>query len=158
MLAHSPALIATIAASFSLALLLGFGASRLKLPPLAGYLLAGVLIGPGTPGFVVAEENRDLVEELRRQGQHAVAGDAAQPNVLVQAHIARARTLVLAIPDAARARRMVELARMLNPRVRILIRAHSDEEAELLRRENAGETFVGEQELADSMAREILGA
>jgi sodium/hydrogen exchanger family protein len=45
-------LITTIAAAFGLALLLGFVAARLKLPPLVGYLLAGIVIGPSTPGFV----------------------------------------------------------------------------------------------------------
>jgi CPA2 family monovalent cation:H+ antiporter-2 len=49
---HSIPLITTIAAAFGLALLLGFVAARLKLPPLVGYLLAGIVIGPGTPGFV----------------------------------------------------------------------------------------------------------
>ncbi|HEY6511944.1 MAG TPA: cation:proton antiporter [Burkholderiaceae bacterium] len=45
-------LIVTLAAALGLALLLGFVAARLKLPALVGYLLAGVLIGPHTPGFV----------------------------------------------------------------------------------------------------------
>jgi len=49
---HSIPLITTTAAAFGLALLLGFVAARLKLPPLVGYLLAGIVIGPGTPGFV----------------------------------------------------------------------------------------------------------
>ena len=49
---HHFALISTIAAGLGLALLLGFLAVRLKLPILVGYLLAGVLIGPATPGFV----------------------------------------------------------------------------------------------------------
>jgi CPA2 family monovalent cation:H+ antiporter-2 len=49
---HETTLIATIAAAFVLAFGLGFGAARLKLPPLVGYLLAGVVIGPFTPGFV----------------------------------------------------------------------------------------------------------
>jgi K+:H+ antiporter len=49
---HSIPLITTLAAGFGLALLLGFLAARLKLPPLVGYLLAGIVIGPGTPGFV----------------------------------------------------------------------------------------------------------
>jgi CPA2 family monovalent cation:H+ antiporter-2 len=49
---HSIPLITTIAAAFGLALLLGFVAARLRLPPLVGYLLAGIVIGPGTPGFV----------------------------------------------------------------------------------------------------------
>ena len=49
---HAAPLIATLAAGFGLALVLGFVAARLKLPPLVGYLLAGVAIGPYTPGFV----------------------------------------------------------------------------------------------------------
>src|SRR3954471_11184655 len=49
---HSIPLITTIATALGAALLLGFLAVRLKLPALVGYLLAGVLIGPFTPGFV----------------------------------------------------------------------------------------------------------
>jgi monovalent cation:H+ antiporter-2, CPA2 family len=49
---HDVSLIAILATGFSLALILGFAATFLKVPPLVGYLLAGVLIGPATPGFV----------------------------------------------------------------------------------------------------------
>ena len=49
---HETGLIATIAVGFALAFLLGMAAHRLKLPPLVGYLLAGVAVGPFTPGFV----------------------------------------------------------------------------------------------------------
>ncbi len=49
---HDVGLIATIAAAFGLALVLGLLARRVGMPPLVGYLLAGVAIGPATPGFV----------------------------------------------------------------------------------------------------------
>ncbi|MES2499931.1 MAG: cation:proton antiporter, partial [Pseudomonadota bacterium] len=49
---HSITLITTIAAGFGLALVFGFIAERCKLPALVGYLLAGILLGPATPGFV----------------------------------------------------------------------------------------------------------
>jgi len=49
---HDVTLIATIAIGFILAFLLGLAAQRLRLPPLIGYLLAGVLVGPHTPGFI----------------------------------------------------------------------------------------------------------
>lgn len=49
---HNLSLIVTLASGFSLALLFGFIAERLKIPALVGYLVAGVLIGPATPGFV----------------------------------------------------------------------------------------------------------
>ena len=49
---HSVELITTIAAALGLALIFGFIAVRLRLPALVGYLFAGILIGPFTPGFV----------------------------------------------------------------------------------------------------------
>ena len=48
---HETKLIALIAIGFVLALALGFLAARLRLPPLIGYLLAGIAVGPYTPGF-----------------------------------------------------------------------------------------------------------
>src|SRR6186997_680307 len=49
---HNIDLITTIAASLGLAMILGFMAIRLRMPPIVGYLLAGIVIGPATPGFV----------------------------------------------------------------------------------------------------------
>jgi len=49
---HETSLIATIAVSLTFAFVGGFVAVRLRLPPLVGYLLAGVAVGPFTPGFV----------------------------------------------------------------------------------------------------------
>jgi CPA2 family monovalent cation:H+ antiporter-2 len=49
---HETSLIALLAIGFVLAFGLGFLAARLRLPPLVGYLLAGIAVGPHTPGFV----------------------------------------------------------------------------------------------------------
>ena len=49
---HDTALIATIAGGLGLAFILGLLATRLSLPPLVGYLVAGIVAGPFTPGFV----------------------------------------------------------------------------------------------------------
>jgi CPA2 family monovalent cation:H+ antiporter-2 len=49
---HDLPLITTIAAAFTAAWLLGLLTQWLKLSPIVGYLLAGVIIGPHTPGFV----------------------------------------------------------------------------------------------------------
>ena len=48
---HDVPLITTIAAALGLALIMGFVAARLKLPALVGYLIAGIIIGPATPGL-----------------------------------------------------------------------------------------------------------
>jgi CPA2 family monovalent cation:H+ antiporter-2 len=105
---------------------------------------------------VVAEQNRERVEELRRRGQPAVAGNAAEPAVLIQAHIARAAMLVIATADTFEVRAMIETARALNPGIRCLVRSHNEEEARLLREDTGGAVFLGEQELARNMARYVF--
>jgi monovalent cation:H+ antiporter-2, CPA2 family len=106
--------------------------------------------------FVIADENRELIEKLRERGAHAVAGNASDPAVLIQAHVARAAVLVIAIPDTFHVRQMIETARMLNPGIETVVRTHSDDEAKLLRKEKAGKVFMGEHELAIGMARYVL--
>jgi CPA2 family monovalent cation:H+ antiporter-2 len=108
--------------------------------------------------FVVAEQNRERVDQLRRRDIPAVAGDAAEPAVLIQAHIARAAALVIATPDTLGVRAMVETARALNPAIRCIVRTHNEQEAQLLREDTGGMVFIGEQELAGSMARCALEA
>lgn len=49
---HDTPLISTIVAGLVLAYIFGMIANRLRLPPLVGYLFAGILVGPHTPGFV----------------------------------------------------------------------------------------------------------
>jgi CPA2 family monovalent cation:H+ antiporter-2 len=106
--------------------------------------------------FVVAEQNRELVENLREQGMAAVWGDAAEPAVLIQAHIARARVLVVATPDTLNVRQMISTARTLNPSIETVVRSHNEEEARLLTQEAVANVFLGEQELAQAMARDVL--
>ncbi|MBT9492125.1 MAG: cation:proton antiporter, partial [Paucibacter sp.] len=62
---HNVSLIATIAAGFGLAIVFGYLAARLRMPPLVGYLLAGIAIGPATPGFVA---DVDLAGQLAEIG------------------------------------------------------------------------------------------
>ena len=85
-----------------------------------------------------------------------MAGDASDPAVLIQAHVARARMLVIAIPDTFHVRQMIEIARTLNPDIDTVVRTHSEEEAALLRSEKAGTVFLGEHELALSMTRYVM--
>uniref|UniRef100_UPI0036DD0654 YbaL family putative K(+) efflux transporter n=1 Tax=Photorhabdus sp. RM322S TaxID=3342825 RepID=UPI0036DD0654 len=62
---HSTPLITTLVGGFVLAYLLGMLAQRLKISPLVGYLTAGVLAGPFTPGFVA---DASLAPELAEIG------------------------------------------------------------------------------------------
>ncbi|MCW5663365.1 MAG: Kef family K(+) transporter [Piscinibacter sp.] len=122
-----------------------------------GRRIAGALRGAGVP-VVVAELNRERVEELRAQGLPAVSGDAADPAVLIQAHIAQAVLLVIALPETIGVTQMIETARTLNPAIRVLVRAPGEEEARLLEAGGAARAFVAEQELAAAMLREVLAA
>jgi monovalent cation:H+ antiporter-2, CPA2 family len=101
--------------------------------------------------FVIAEQHREYVEQLRDDSFHAVVGDASEPSVLIQAHIVRAKTLVIAISDPFRARKMIEIARMLNPDIHVLVRAHSDQEVDLFHKDQVEYVFFGEKVLAHSM-------
>ncbi|MBB3463424.1 CPA2 family monovalent cation:H+ antiporter-2 [Rhizobium sp. BK377] len=57
-------MIATVAVSFVFAAVLGYCADRLRLPPLVGYLFAGILMGPFTPGFVADTELASQLAEM----------------------------------------------------------------------------------------------
>ena len=127
---------------------------------LVGYGRVGRRIGEaltkrGVP-FVIAEQNRELVEELRKRGMLAVSGNSSDPAVLIQAHIARAHILVIATPDSFHVQRIIEIARMLNPRVETVVRTHTDEDSALIQKENPGKIFMGEHELALGMTRYVL--
>ena len=106
--------------------------------------------------FVVAEQNREFVEKRRSQGVPAVSGDATEPAVPIQAHIANAAMLVIATPDTLGVRKMVEVARALNPHIEVVVRSHNEEEAKLLEAEHIGWVFMGEHELAHGMALHVL--
>jgi CPA2 family monovalent cation:H+ antiporter-2 len=106
--------------------------------------------------FVVVDQNRERVERLRASGLAAVSGDAAEPEVLIQAHVHRAAMLVVAISDTVGLERMVETARTLNPSIEVVVRSHNDEESAFLRGEGlGGRVFSGEEELARSMIAHI---
>jgi CPA2 family monovalent cation:H+ antiporter-2 len=123
-----------------------------------------VLVGHGTVGsrvragldaagtrVVVAEVNREIVEALRSRGVHAVAGDAGDPDVLVQAHIARAAQLIVTAPDAIAARKMIETARILKPDIVLYIRAQNAEAAALLGHDPTVRVFLDAQVLANGL-------
>lgn len=65
---------------------------------------------------------------------------------------------VIAMPDTFRARQMLEIARTLNPRIDVVVRSHSAEEAELLRREQGVTVLLGKEALADSMVQHVNAA
>jgi monovalent cation:H+ antiporter-2, CPA2 family len=99
---HDISLITTLAAAFGLALVFGFIAAKLKLPALVGYLVAGIAIGPATPGFVADAKIASQLAEIGVMllmfgvGLHFSVGDLlavrkiALPGAIVQMLVATA--------------------------------------------------------------------
>jgi len=113
-------------------------------------------LGDSNIPYVVAEENREIVENLRKKGIPAVSGNASEPAVLIQAHIANASMLVIATPDTINIRKMAETAKILRPEIKIVVRTHNEDESNLLTAESIGEVFYGEEELANGMSKFIV--
>lgn len=61
---HDVSLIATMAMGLAFALLGGFVAIRLRLPPILGYILAGIVVGPFTPGYVADSQLAGQLAEI----------------------------------------------------------------------------------------------
>lgn len=120
-----------------------------------GKRIALALTERGIP-YVIVEQSRERVEELREQGFAAVSGNSGDPEVLIQAHIAKAAMLVIATPDTVHVRQMVETARLLNPTIEVIVRTHSEDESELLTADGLGKIFFGEEELAKGMVDHIF--
>jgi CPA2 family monovalent cation:H+ antiporter-2 len=116
----------------------------------------GTALSASGISIVVVDDNRQIVESLRKEDVSAVFGNASEPAVLLQAHVHRARMLVIAVPDTVDVRQMVETARRVNPRIDTVVRTHRDDEPTALEMDIHGKVFLGEHELAVSMTRYVL--
>jgi CPA2 family monovalent cation:H+ antiporter-2 len=127
-----------------------------------------VLIGHGRVGRIVAggiktrqvpllliESDDGNVAKLRAAGFEAIAGNAADPEVIQAANIAGARCLIVAIPDAFEGGQVVAQARALNPELPIIARSHSDEETVHLKSHGATKVIMGEEEIGLAMLAEL---
>jgi CPA2 family monovalent cation:H+ antiporter-2 len=126
--------------------LVGYGA--------VGRQVAAAMGQAGIP-FVVVEQSRERVEALRERGIPAVSGDARDPVVLVQAHIAEAGMLVVAVAESTDIRPMIETARTLNPSIPIVVRAPNAEEAQMLAGAGAQHVVHPKEAVADALVREV---
>lgn len=105
---------------------------------------------------VIAEENREIVEDLRQKGIAAVSGVATDPGVLIQAHIMHARLLVISPMDILDIHRIVDIAKQLNPQIQVLVCAENKAEADAIKTEQLGTVFYAKEEMANNMSEHIL--
>ena len=149
-----------------LALLERSGAERHRIPvtSAAGFRNHAIVVGYGRVGgavgpvlsaeklpFVVIERDHLMLASAQAQGVPTIEADAAAPGVLEAAGLRYARLLVVATPDSFQARRIVELARNLNPTVDVVVRTHSADEFRALEELGANRVVMGERELARGM-------
>lgn len=124
-----------------------------------------VLIGYGRVGRLIAARVRDRGESLlivedqpdiarlaQEAGFAVVMGDATSAAVLEQARIDTASTLLIAIPEGIEGGAIAARARDMNKGLKIIARAHSDEEVLNLERRGADLVVMGERETALKMA------
>ncbi len=107
--------------------------------------------------LVIIDQNRERVEALRENGYHALAGDASYTEVLQEAAIDKARALIIAVPDPFEARRILETARELKPDIKILVRAHNDEELTYFMEQQVDLALTGPREIARHMVEYLHG-
>ncbi|MBK6517297.1 MAG: cation:proton antiporter [Polyangiaceae bacterium] len=132
-------------ASGATAIVVGFG-------PI-GRTVTSLLTANGLRPFVI-ELNHETVRALRSAGVDALYGDASQSEVLEQAGIRDARTLVFTASGSPEA--IVRLALELNPDLRVLTRATYLRETSELHAAGAKVVVAAESEIALTMAAQVL--
>ena len=115
-----------------------------------GRVVAGGLRQAHSPHLVI-EDADSRIASAREAGSEVVVGNAARGDVLRRANISGAVSLVVAIPNSFEAGQVTEQARKLNPGIRIIARAHGDDEEEHLTHLGADTVILGEREIALGM-------
>jgi CPA2 family monovalent cation:H+ antiporter-2 len=126
---------------------------------LVGYGRVGSLVGEALqrdhrPMFVI-DDAVTTVDLLKVAGVEALTGNAARPELLVAANVRQARLLIVAIPNGFEAGHIIQQARLANPDIEIITRAHYDAEVEQLSKLGANRVIMGEREIARAMIEEV---
>ena len=143
----SMAQIATFGSDNKLAIVVGYGP--------VGRAVDRLLRDAGMD-TVVIDMNMDTITELHAQRRVAIFGDAAREAILEQAGVAHASHLVVTLPQASGRAAIVAIARNLNSKLRILVRAHYLREREHLEQAGATSAVFEEGEAAVALARLVL--
>lgn len=127
---------------------------------IVGYGRVGTMVAEGLAAaqvpYAVIEDNDETVRTLHEAGIDAYYSTGASMQSLTLANITQAKCLLLTIPNVFESAKIVELARRMNPRLRIVARAHSDEEAAHLLAVGVTHAMTGEREIAIGMANWLL--
>lgn len=143
------------------------GEKRELTPPLmnehiiiCGYGRVGKWVGKaladfGIP-FVVVEYNQNVVNELRGSGISVLYGDPTEPEVLEAVGIRQAKAVILAIPDRVAQETLIAYVQTVAPEVKIISRAHLDEDWDKLKNLRVDKVVQPEFEAAVEIVRSVL--
>jgi len=106
--------------------------------------------------FIVLELNPETVRVEKKHGIPIMYGDATKESLLAHVNIKTARTVVIAISDASATRRIVELARRLNPLVYIIARTRYTNEINPLYSLGANDVIPEEFETSIEIISRVL--
>jgi K+:H+ antiporter len=137
-----------------------------NLPALSGHV---IIVGHGRVGsivaatlqeenipYVVVDQNLRVVQAIRDVGIRAIYGDAGWPEVLNAARPETANLLIIAIPERGNVRRIIQTAREANADLSVIVRTHSDSEAEWLRKQAIDRVVMSERRTAMDIAAHAL--
>ena len=105
---------------------------------------------------IVVEMNLDTTRNLRAEGIHGIYGDATQHEVLEQAGVKDAVSLILSSSGSAAAVQAIRNARERNPKILVIARADFVGQTETMLRAGADEVFSGEGEVALAVTDSLL--
>lgn len=106
--------------------------------------------------FIVIDYNQNVVQELKLNGTSVVYGDPTEPEVLEAVGIRGAKAIILAIPDRAAQEILITYVQTVAPMVKIISRAHHEEDWEKLKTLKVDKVIQPEFEAAVEIIRSIL--
>ena len=106
---------------------------------------------------LIIEMNVDTVAELSKQGRRALYGDATRRDLLEQAGLRKAKSLIITVPDPEVRIGVIRAARELNSELRIITRARYLAEHDSLREAGAATVCCDEAGAATGLTRALLG-
>jgi monovalent cation:H+ antiporter-2, CPA2 family len=106
--------------------------------------------------YIILEMNFETVRQEKSRGEPIFYGDATQETILLHANILTARVMVVGIPDPVATRRVLEMARKLNPSVHIIARTRFFKEMEPLFKLGASEVIPEEFETSVEIFTRVL--
>jgi len=116
----------------------------------------GVALDRSHIAYAVIDLNAAKIRQIRGRGILALYGDASQETLLERAHVVDAKVLAITYPDFVTAQSAIQLARELNPRIRIIARATNEGELGPLEHVGADELVQPEFEAGMEFVRQTL--